>query len=169
MLQISYITMLSLAESGEKLHSLFLSCEAWISFEINNSLPGPSCILRTLLSLSFHHPDPQTAAQARFWGGLSFPLHPLCPLCTDTCLLAPSCPFASLFLSWDLKLSQKMKKGRGSSIPIHQSKYWFLPPTAYFLLEKGGELAFNLYKIQLVEVSKSGSWRLLNAYLCSKN
>lgn len=50
-----------------------------------------------------------------------------------------------------------MRKGRGSSIPIHQTKYWFLPPTAYSLLDRGCELAFNLYKIQLVEASKSGS------------
>lgn len=50
-----------------------------------------------------------------------------------------------------------MRKGRGSSISIHQMKYWFLPPTAYFLLDRGCELAFNLYKIQLMEASKSGS------------
>lgn len=38
---------------------------------------------------------------------------------------------------------------------MHQTRYFFLPPTEYFLLDRGCELFFNLYKIQLAKESKS--------------
>lgn len=129
----------------------FFPSKPWISFEINNSLPRQSYILRTLSSLNCPHPDPPTAAQARFLGSLHL-LHP-CILRAQAhaCRVPPS----PLFLSWGLKLNKTMKKGSGSDIHVHQTRYWFLPPTAYFLLGRGCELSFNLYKIQLVEESES--------------